>query len=97
MGITAHFYVYGRVQGVGFRAWTCKQAKALSLSGWVRNRQNGCVEVYAVGEEEAVENLQRLCLTGSPWSRPDRLEAVSMPTAFLPVAENGVFSQEATV
>ena len=94
---TAHFYVFGRVQGVGFRAWTRKQAQELHLSGWVRNRQNGCVEIYATGEKEAVEKLQRRCLSGPLWSRPDRLEAVNMPNAFLPVVENGVFSQEATV
>ena len=97
MEITAHFYIFGHVQGVGFRAWTRRQAKLLCLSGWVRNRQNGCVEVYAKGEKESVENLQRLCLSGPPWSHPERLEAVSIPNAFLPVVENGVFSQEATV
>ncbi len=94
---TAHFYVYGRVQGVGFRAWTRKQAQELHLSGWVRNRQNGCVEVYAVGEKTAVEKLRRLCLSGPLWSNPERMEPVSVPNAFLPVVENGVFSQEATV
>ena len=42
-----HFFVYGRVQGVGYRAWCVKQAKCLFLSGWVRNRANGSVEVNA--------------------------------------------------
>ncbi len=97
MEITAHFYVFGRVQGVGFRAWTRRQAQGLQISGWVRNRQNGCVEIYAVGEKASIEKLQRLCLSGPMWSSPERLEAVSMPNAFLPAVENGVFSQEATV
>lgn len=41
--------VRGRVQGVGFRAWTVREAKALGLDGWVRNRRDGTVEVLACG------------------------------------------------
>jgi len=53
------FKVYGRVQGVGFRAGTQNQARALGLNGWVRNDVAGFVEVLACGEAEVVERLHQ--------------------------------------
>ena len=47
--------ISGRVQGVGFRAWTEQRANALGLSGWVRNCANGEVEAVFSGPAEAVE------------------------------------------
>ena len=51
------FVVRGRVQGVGFRAFTWRAAVRLGLSGWVRNRRDGSVEVVAAGPEAALEAL----------------------------------------
>ena len=51
------FIVAGRVQGVAYRAWTCDQADRLRLAGWVRNLRDGCVEVVARGDSEAIERL----------------------------------------
>jgi acylphosphatase len=45
-----HCVVYGRVQGVAFRANTCHQARRLGLRGWVRNCSDGTVELIAQGE-----------------------------------------------
>ena len=50
--------VAGRVQGVFFRASTREQAEQLGLSGHVRNRPDGQVEVVACGAQAAVEKLQ---------------------------------------
>ncbi len=44
-----HFLIYGRVQGVGFRYFT--------LCGMVRNREDGSVEVIAIGEESQIDAL----------------------------------------
>jgi acylphosphatase len=61
--------IEGRVQGVGFRWWTVRQARALGLSGWVRNRRDGAVEVLAIGEPEAIDQLERLCRQGPSAAR----------------------------
>jgi acylphosphatase len=41
--------VRGYVQGVGFRAFVVRQARALGLVGWVENREDGAVQVVAEG------------------------------------------------
>ncbi|SQD05347.1 acylphosphatase [Escherichia coli] len=49
-------WVYGRVQGVGFRYTTQYEAKRLGLTGYAKNLDDGSVEVVACGEEGQVEN-----------------------------------------
>jgi acylphosphatase len=56
--------VIGRVQGVGYRWWTAQTARGLGLAGWVRNRADGSVEILAIGEAEAVEQLAVACRGG---------------------------------
>lgn len=62
--VTRRIVVRGRVQGVGFRDWTIRQAAALGVSGWVRNRGDGSVEIVAAGDEAAVSALQERCWQG---------------------------------
>jgi len=52
-----HATVRGRVQGVGYRATTLDEARRLHLSGWVRNRYDGSVEVLAEGSEAKLRLL----------------------------------------
>jgi len=61
--------VRGRVQGVFFRDWTVSAAEARGISGWVRNRRDGSVEVLATGEPTRVEQLIAQLHQGSPSSR----------------------------
>lgn len=56
--------VRGRVQGVGFRAWACREAQELGLDGWVRNRDNGTVEILAIGPVEKLDVLEAACRRG---------------------------------
>jgi acylphosphatase len=49
--------VKGRVQGVGFRAFVNGQAVKLGITGWVRNRWDGTVEVLAEGERQQLDQL----------------------------------------
>ena len=51
------FVVSGRVQCVGFRYHTSRQAQALSISGYAKNLNDGHVEVLAVGDKEQLEKL----------------------------------------
>lgn len=55
--VRLHAYVEGRVQGVGFRAFVVDQAIALRLTGWVRNRWDGMVEVCVEGQRDTLERL----------------------------------------
>jgi acylphosphatase len=52
-----HLEVTGLVQGVGFRWFVRERARALHLSGWVRNLENGNVEVAAAGDSAALASI----------------------------------------
>lgn len=64
-----HVVVRGRVQGVGFRYFVRERARALRLAGWVRNLPDGCVEVFAQGEDAALERLRAALRAGPPGAR----------------------------
>ena len=66
--------VHGRVQGVGFRYTTVKQAHRLGLTGWVRNDYDGTVEVVAEGPEQAVRRLVDRLKKGPPAARVTRVD-----------------------
>ncbi len=70
--------IFGRVQGVGFRDWTIREARRLGLSGWVRNRRDGSVEVLLAGENEQIETMLTRCREGPPLAIVERIE--TMPT-----------------
>ena len=59
-----HLLIHGRVQGVGYRAWTVSRAKQLGLNGWVRNRTDGTVEAVIAGEPSAIEQMLTDCHEG---------------------------------
>ncbi len=56
--------VTGRVQGVGYRVWAARNAKALGLRGWVRNRRDGAVEALFAGEAGRVATMIGRCHEG---------------------------------
>ena len=66
-----HYLIKGRVQGVGFRWFVHREASALELKGWVRNTEDGHVEVVAVGEPEQLAELETALHKGSRGSRVD--------------------------
>jgi acylphosphatase len=61
---TAHIYVEGEVQGVGFRASTWNVARRFGVNGWVRNLSDGRVEVMIEGEKSSVDKLVGWCNRG---------------------------------
>lgn len=62
----AHVFVSGSVQGVGYRFATLKQAKQLSVSGWIRNLPDDRVEAVFEGSKAAVEEIICWCQQGPP-------------------------------
>jgi acylphosphatase len=80
---TARFVVRGRVQGVGFRAHTRREAVALGLQGSARNLADGTVEVLAQGDVAAIEALAAWLRQGPPLARVDALERVDAPMPVL--------------
>ena len=68
-----HFLIQGRVQGVGFRWFVQREASELDLRGWVRNTEDGDVEVVASGDAEDLAELRASLRRGPRGSRVDRL------------------------
>jgi acylphosphatase len=66
----------GRVQGVGYRAWTEREALARGINGWVRNRLNGDVEALFAGPRDAVEALCAACWCGPSLAMVESVEVV---------------------
>jgi acylphosphatase len=68
-----HFLVQGRVQGVGFRWFVHREASELSLAGWVRNTEEGDVEIVASGTPEDLADLRASLRKGPRGCRVDRI------------------------
>lgn len=68
--------ITGRVQGVGFREATVDAARAVGVTGWVRNRADGTVEVRVQGPADAVDRLVAWCRRGPPLARVAAIEVV---------------------
>lgn len=69
-----HLIVRGRVQGVYFRAAAQREARRLGITGWVKNRQDGGVELLAEGDEDAVKELSSWANHGPSAARVDSVD-----------------------
>ena len=69
-----HIFVTGRVQGVFFRQSTKVMAIKNNAKGWIRNLDDGRVEIVAQGETQDIDNLAHWCKTGPANSRVDEFE-----------------------
>lgn len=67
--------ITGRVQGVGYRAWAQQQARALGLSGWVRNEPDGSVRALLHGPGDAVDAMLAACRDGPSAALVDEVDA----------------------
>jgi len=73
------FFVRGRVQGVGFRYFVQHSAEAIGVEGFVRNLDDGRVEVYAIGSEEQLDTLAGMLWKGPRWSEVRGVEQLEEP------------------
>jgi acylphosphatase len=69
--MVCHYLVKGRVQGVGFRWFVHREAAELGLRGWVRNTDDGHVEIIAAGDPAILAELKTELHKGSRGSRVD--------------------------
>ncbi|MBM3554851.1 MAG: acylphosphatase [Alphaproteobacteria bacterium] len=69
-----HAKIQGRVQGIGFRAWTEAEAHRRRLAGWVRNRNDGSVEAVFAGHAEDVDSMVNAVWKGPPGAKVDHVE-----------------------
>ncbi|HET6370099.1 MAG TPA: acylphosphatase [Nitrospiria bacterium] len=75
----AHIFVSGKVQGVGYRAFTERAARGLGLSGYSRNLPDGRVEVKVEGEREKIDRLVERLRQGPSAGRVDHLDVIPLP------------------
>lgn len=64
-----HLFISGFVQGIGFRQFVKSHAQELGLTGWVKNTQDGGVEIIAQGKKESLDQLVMFCKKGPPLSK----------------------------
>lgn len=96
--IIRHVIVTGRVQGVGYRAWTGDQAILLGLQGWVRNRRDLTVEAVFAGPADAVMQMIELCKRGPSPARVDDVIVSDAVPDMLKLRRGGeTFSQLGTL
>ncbi|SDR53678.1 acylphosphatase [Rhizobiales bacterium GAS113] len=77
---TVHVVIIGRVQGVGYRAWTEEEAVARGLSGWVRNRRDGAVEAVLSGTTTIVDEMIAACRSGPRLAVVEEVRIVDLPS-----------------
>ena len=88
-----HARVNGKVQGVGFRYFVMNAATELALTGWVRNRRDGSVEVVAEGELDQLKRLSGVLARGSRSSSVKEVKTRMQPAS----GEFGSFNVRSTL
>lgn len=66
--------VVGKVQGVGFRQATVREASRLGINGWVRNQADGSVALLLCGSEDALEAMTGWLQRGPAQAKVESVE-----------------------
>jgi acylphosphatase len=77
--VATRWVVSGRVQGVGYRWYVFNHAQNLGVRGWVRNLEDGSVEVVALASESTLTRLDELVTRGPPGARVTRVTRQDVP------------------
>lgn len=72
--VRLHLVLGGVVQGVGFRAFTKREADKLGITGWVKNTPDETVEIVAEGQKDLLKILLDLCRKGPHGAHVDKAE-----------------------
>lgn len=85
----------GRVQGIGYRRWAVRTAEEIGgVSGWVRNVEDGTVEIHMSGAEENIDRMIQACYRGPMLARVDHIRFLARPPSyFMPEITEGVFTR----
>lgn len=70
--------IYGNVQGVGFRYFVKNAADALGLKGWVKNSDDGSVELSIQTSSEALDQFANVIEKGNGFSRVDCIDIIEL-------------------
>lgn len=79
MNQALHLFITGLVQGVSYRANAARTARALGLTGWVRNLPDGRVEIHAEGAEKSLRSLLAWAHQGPAQARIDHVDVQWLP------------------
>lgn len=71
--------IFGRVQGIFFRATAKEQADEFNLAGFARNEPNGSVYIEAEGEEEKLDKFVKWCYKGPPMAQVEKVTTAESP------------------
>ncbi|MBN1673799.1 MAG: acylphosphatase [Kiritimatiellae bacterium] len=74
-----HVLIHGRVQGVGFRAFTQRNARRLGIAGWVRNLPTGEVELVAAGGQETLAEFEQTYRKGPRGASVEKVDFLAAP------------------
>lgn len=74
MRVAKQLIVSGRVQGVGFRYFSQETAQRFGIKGWVRNLNDGTVELHVEGTEKEIDPFKQALKDGNRFVGVERIE-----------------------
>lgn len=78
-----HLLITGKVQGVFFREKAQELAKKLTITGWIKNMDDGSVEAFAEGPDaRKLAEFEQWCRQGPPGSHVETFESKELPEEF---------------
>ena len=85
--------IEGRVQGIGYRRWAVSKALEIGgISGWVRNEDDGSVEIFMNGNDDNINKMIESCYRGPLFARVDKISFLpGLSNYFLPQIVEGKF------
>jgi acylphosphatase len=79
MPVKTRINISGNVQGIGYRYFVAKLAAEMKLKGYVRNKNDGSVELELECDDSQLEVILRRLKTGHPWARVDSVKTTNAP------------------